>query len=116
MKNVMEKSRAEEIAREIYRLEAILKQLKDELKEIVQTSGPINVDGKIWDFYPAVSWKFSPEQLKSFVEALSLDGHDPWKVLDVSTTEIKKLGIDEDVLSRYAEKKISLRFFAKAEK
>lgn len=109
-------NRAEEIAREIYRLEAVLKQLKDELKGIVKESGPVEVDGRVWSFYPAVEWKFSPDSLQSFAEALALDGIEPWTVLDVSSTALKKIGVGEDILSRYAEKKETLRFYAKAQR
>lgn len=118
MQNVvdMKKARAEQLSREIYRLEAALKQLKDELKAIVEESGPVTVDGRTWAFYPAVDWKFSPDSLQSFAEALALDGIDPWTVLDVSSTALKKIGVGEDILSRYAEKKETLRFYAKAQR
>ncbi|MBT9281993.1 MAG: hypothetical protein KM312_04965 [Hydrogenibacillus schlegelii] len=118
MQNVVElqKARAEQLAREIFRLEAALKQLKDELKAIVEEHGPITVDGRVWNFYPSVEWKFTPQGLREFAEALALDGVDPWSVLDVSSTALKKLGIGEDVLSGFAEKKVTLRFYAKAER
>lgn len=118
MQNVTEikTARAAQIAREIYRLEAVVKQMKDELKAIVEEAGPVLVDGRKWDFYPAVDWKFSAEGLRSFAEVLALDGIDPWSVLDVSSSALKKAGIGEDVLSRYAEKKVTMRFLAKTQK
>ncbi|PTQ51038.1 MAG: hypothetical protein HSCHL_1628 [Hydrogenibacillus schlegelii] len=117
MKNAVElQTRAEQLAREIFRLEAALKQLKDELKAIVEQSGPVTVDGRTWAFYPAVDWQFTPQGLREFAEALALDGIDPWAVLDVSSTALKKIGVGEDVLSRYAEKKETLRFYAKAQR
>lgn len=106
--------RAIELAREIHRLEAILKAMKDELKELVKTHGPVTVDGKTWDFYPAVEWRFSPEGLRAFAEELALDGIDPWTVLDVSSTALKKLSLDESFLGRFAERKETFRFYAKS--
>lgn len=106
----MTEQEAVELAKEIERTESALKLMKAELKKYVEENGEVNTGDKIWGFSESVSWKFSPEGLKKVFENIFLDGKDPWKYLNISASNLKKLGWSEEVLSRYGEKRVSTPF------
>lgn len=107
---VPDHAEAIEIAEEIERLEAVLKAKKEQLKAFVNQFGPLEVGGKVWDYYPSISWEFTPEKIKEMAREIAIEGDNPWKYLDISASSLKKLGWGEDALSRYGKKKEILRF------
>ncbi|GAB7386638.1 hypothetical protein BSNK01_04740 [Bacillaceae bacterium] len=117
MENVMEKTLTKEeavkIANEIQRLEAILQEMKEQLKAYVRQNGALETESEKWDFYPSVQWEFTPESLREFCEGLIIEGKNPWEYLGFSASALKKLGYGEEVLLKYAERKETRRFLAK---
>lgn len=107
---------AVQLANEIERLEATLKQMKEELKAFVETHGEVSTDDKVWAFSESISWQFDANSLKEFCKLLVESGKNPWEILSISAYEIKKLekeGFSEDVLGMYAKPKITKRFGGK---
>jgi|GEM_PF-2290406 len=114
LKNTMTREEAEALAMEIERLETVLKQMKDRLKAFVESYGPLEAAGKVWDYYPVVSWEFTPEALESLAKALLVEGVNPWKFFRLSSDAQKELGWTDEVLEGFGgRKKVSRRFDAK---
>lgn len=106
--------KAVEMANEIERLEAVLKLMKAELKKFVDDYGAIETDSKVWDYYPSVSWNFDEKGLKEMAQNIALEGLNPWELLTLSSTSLKKLGWNDDVLSQFGRKKETKRFSSRA--
>lgn len=109
-------SEAEDLAREILRLDAALGAMKDALKAWVRANGPVAVNGQEWALRQSVSWEFSPEQLKALAHALVDEGKNPWQYLTIGSTQIKKLGWEESKLRQYGTPKIAETFRCAKEK
>jgi hypothetical protein len=95
---------AQALAGEIIRLETALSGMKGRLKEWVQVNGPVRVGDQEFRLVPAVNWNFSPEKLKEFCKMLSQAGINPWEVLTIGSSQLKKLKLPEEELARYGEK------------
>lgn len=106
--NIHTKEDAVNLANEISRLEAIVKSMKDELKKHVEAYGPVDTGTETWNFYESVSWKF--DDLRKVAEGIVLEGKNPWEMLSLSATNLKKLGWDEAVLSQFGKKRVTQRF------
>lgn len=102
-----------ELAKEIERTESALKQMKETLKKYVEQNGEINAGDKIWGFSEYISWKFEAEQLRKLAEGIVLDGKNPWEYLSISSTSVKRLGWDENILMKYGNKRVSKRFVSR---
>jgi hypothetical protein len=99
---------AEAVAREILRLEGALKSV---LRRWVEAVGPVAVDGQEFRLVPAVTWKWSPEALGRAVVRMRQQSVDPFAVLSLSSSGLKKLGWTEDeCLALGAEKSESVQF------
>lgn len=96
---------AEALAKELERYEATVKLIKEKLKAFVTLQGPIEANGKVWDFQPSSSWDFEPEQLKVLAGMIAFEGKDPFEFLTLSATAIKKLKWSDETLAHYGEKK-----------
>lgn len=101
---------AVKLANEINRLEAALKQMKDELKSYVNEHGAVNTGEEVWNFFDSVSWKFDSKHLKELAGEVAMEGVDPWKIMTISKSNITKLGWDEQRLSQLGTKKVTQRF------
>lgn len=101
------------LANEINRLEAVIKKMKDDLKAFVQTNGSFETESEVWGYSEAISYTFNGEQLKAVAENLVLEGHNPWELLSISATNLKKTGWTESVLESLGQKKITKRFGSK---
>lgn len=107
---------AEELAREIVRLEGISGAMKEMLKEWVRSKGPVPVGDKEWNFYPSTTWSFSPDQMKALARAIADEGKNPWEFLTMGSSQIKKLGWEEERLREFGTLKTSETFrYAKSE-
>ena len=116
MPNVLIKSYqdAVEIANEIERYEATVKQMKDSLKAFVEEVGlPVDTGEKVWDFSSSESWSFSSENLKALASEILLMGFNPWEYLDIGSKAISKLNLTQDVLGQYGKAKTTKRFASK---
>ncbi|WP_139490048.1 hypothetical protein [Brevibacillus dissolubilis] len=102
----LKKKQAEQLAKEIWRAEAALKQMKEQMKAYVRELGPIEVDSHVWDFYPRTEWQFTPDNLHQLAMDAFLEvGVTPWAILKPSTSDLKKLtNWSEDKLALYGEK------------
>jgi effector-binding domain-containing protein len=101
------------ISREILHLEATLKEMKEQLKKYVQENGELIADDTIWKFQNAESWDFADSnRTKEFLKSLVIDGFtaDPYSVVTINKSKIKKLGVDDTYLEKFAIKKVSKRF------
>ena len=113
---VYSKNEAIQLANEINRVEAALKQMKEELKSFVRNNGGVDTGEEVWDFYESVSWKFTNDGLKEVARELALEGVDPWKMLTISKTNINKLGWEEQRLSKLGTKRVTQRFTSRKKK
>lgn len=105
---------AVQIALEIERLEAALKQLKEQLKEYVSKNGPVDTGDKVWEIREYPRWVFSPEGLQKLCQDMVIEGKNPWEFLSLflslSSTALNKLGWNESVIEEYGKKKTTSRF------
>lgn len=113
LKSVLTQEEALNIALEIERCEAALKQMKEQLKEYVLANGRLNTGDKVWDFYTLESWEFEAPKLKELAMGIAMDGKDPWDYLSLSASALKSLGMTEAELSQFGRKKVTKRFMAK---
>lgn len=97
-------------ALEVERLEAVLKQMKAELKAYVDANGALVAGDKMWDYTISTAWEFTGEKLKEMSLEIAVEGRDPWGLLSLSAAAIKKLGWNETTLSRFGTKKETKRF------
>ena len=103
-----------DLANEIERYEAAVKQMKEALKAFVEKVGlPVDTGEKIWDFSSSESWSFSPENLKALASEILLMGFNPWEYLDLGSRAISKLNLTQDVLGQYGKAKTTKRFASK---
>lgn len=79
------------LANEIERVEAALKQMKEQLKLFVQVNGPVCDGDQIWDMYPSVKWTFSSEKKRELAMMLAIEGADPWDYLELGSKQVKKI-------------------------
>ncbi|MDQ0341040.1 hypothetical protein J2S00_003884 [Caldalkalibacillus uzonensis] len=105
--------KAVQLANEIERLEAVLKSMKAQLKAYVDTHGPVETLDTVWDYTISVSWSFEPDSLKDLAQIIAVEGENPWRHLSLSATSIKKLGWDENILTRYGKKRETKRFVSR---
>ena len=101
------------MANEILRLEATVKEMKNQLKDYVEEYGPVETNDQIWDFNESVSWNFAGDKLKEIMTMIALDGYNPWDMISLSKRSLDKLGWNDDVLKQYGEKKVIKRFAPK---
>ncbi|NRG44255.1 hypothetical protein HRF87_05695 [Bacillus sp. CRN 9] len=115
--NVKEKELTKEeaiaMANEIERLEATIKQMKEQLKSFVDKNGGFSTNDKVWDYTESVSWKFKDSSLKELATMIALEGHNAWEMLNLPATALKKLDWDEAFLSKYGQKNTQKRFTSK---
>lgn len=104
--------KAIEMATEIIRLEATVKEMKKQLKAYVKENGELVTGDSVWKFQETYSWKFDSDKIKEFMKHLVIDGYttDPYSLVSFSKTDLDKLGLNDDYISNYAEKKSSERF------
>jgi hypothetical protein len=93
------------LAQQIDRTKQALKLLEDKLKAYVELNGPVNANGKVWDYFHSSTWNFAPDRLKALCGMLAIDGFNPFELLNLSATALKKTGYSDDLLSQYGEKK-----------
>jgi len=98
------------VAKEVERLEAVLKEHKNVLKQYVDENGPLATDEKVWDYHPTESWNF--HNMKGLAEMIALEGYNPWEMFSLSKKELKKLGFEESFLQKYGEKVTNTQFRA----
>lgn len=101
---------AQQIANEIAQLEATLKQMKEGLKSFVDVHGVVQAGGVEWGYKESVSWKIEPEHMNEFMQWVALEGVNPFEIMSVSATSLKKLAWPEDTLCRIASKKTTKSF------
>lgn len=92
------------LADEIERMEAVVSTMKNKIKAFVELNGPVKTQDKTWDFRESTSWKFAPDGLKELAIDLATEGKDPWVYLSISSSDLDKLGLPEEMLELYAKK------------
>ena len=80
----------------LFKLEAAISSLKENLKTWVKTHGPVRVDDKEYKFAPSKYWKWPAQSLHRAVEEMEKEGIDPFTVLSLTSTGLKKLKWDEE--------------------
>lgn len=107
-----------ELAKEITRTEAALKQMKEQLKDYVEKHGPLNTGEETWDFYPRTTWEFTTDKLKEMMKHFFIEtGEDPFSYMKPDTTALKKLKWGEEKLSQYGNRvEIGKRFDSRKNK
>lgn len=106
----LSEEKAVELAMEIERTEAALKQMKVNLKAYVDDNGPLQAGDKVWGYSISTSWQFEADSLKELAVAITVEGKNAWEFLSLPATSIKKLGWAESALSQYGRMKESKRF------
>lgn len=108
--NQLTQVEAATMANEIARLEATVKEMKNQLKDYVEKNGPVETNDQIWNFNESVSWNFAGDKLKEIMTMIALDGYNPWEMISLSKRSLDKLGWNDDVLKQYGERKVITRF------
>lgn len=103
---------------QVCRLEAVLKQLKEQLKAFVKNHGPVETEEQICDFFPSTKWVFSPEAKKEMAILIAVDGKNPYELLDFPASSLKELNWPEEVLMKFGTPVVSesFRFKKKSKK
>lgn len=109
----MTKEEVIKIANEITRLEAAVKEMKNQVKAYVDEHDSFEAGGNVWGYSDSVSWKLDSNKMKDLMAMIQLEGHNPWEMLSLPKTALDKLGWSEDILKQYGQKKISKRFTSK---
>ncbi|WP_394237414.1 hypothetical protein [Niallia oryzisoli] len=109
----MTQAEAVAMADEIVRIEAVAKELKNQLKVYVEKNGSVETKDQVWDFNESISWNFPGDKLKEIMTMIALDGYNPWEMISLSKRSLDKLGWNDDILKQYGEKKVIKRFASK---
>lgn len=97
---------AQRLAREIIKLESTLSQMKDSLKKYVEACGPVELDKKKFIMQSSYYWKWDAASLKKAMRKMLEDGKDPFEHFNLTSTQLKKLGWeDEEILQLGAERR-----------
>lgn len=107
---IQTEEQAQALATEIMQLEATVKQLKDQLKEYVDQHGTLQAGGIEWGYRDSISWKIRVENMKEFMQLVAIEGFNPFELISVSATNLKKLGWNDETLGRIADKKVTSSF------
>lgn len=101
---------AKTLAAEIIRIEAVLTEMKENLKKWVQENSPVTVGEHEFCLTPSVGWTFRPEKLRELCQALSKAGINPWEVLTIASAQLKKIDWPEEKLAKYGSKREAVTF------
>jgi len=101
---------AETLGKEIIRLESALDVLKARLKEWVISNGPVQVGSEEFKLCPSISWYFTPDKLRELCQALGEDGVNPWNILSIGSTKLRKINWPEERLADYGKRKETTSF------
>ena len=99
------------LAQQVERYEQALKLMKDKLKAYVTLHGPVEANGKVYDFFPSYSWDFEPDKLKALAGMIVIDGLNPFDYLSLSKTALKKLKWSDDLIRQYGKEVESSKSF-----
>ncbi|ALP37998.1 hypothetical protein ASL14_19200 [Paenibacillus sp. IHB B 3084] len=110
MNKKMTTEEAIQMALEIERTEAALKQMKEKLKAYVDDYGALQAADKVWEYSNTKSWSFKADGLRELAVAITAEGKNAWDYLSLSSTALKKLGWEEVSLSGYGTLKETKRF------
>lgn len=113
-KSSITKEEAEQIAVEILRLEAALKQMKDKLKDYVDKNGELVAGNKVWGYQESITLKMTGEQKRKVAEVMAVDGIKVWDHVSISASTLLELGWGKDSLSQFGEVKVNKRFSSRA--
>ena len=110
MMEITTMEKAQQVANEIAQIEATLKQMKEGLKAFVDQHGMVQAGGVQWGYSESVSWKIEADYMKEFMQWVALEGFNPFEMMSVSATSLKKLAWSEETLQRIATKKLTKSF------
>lgn len=103
---VIEKlDQAIKLGKEIERVESALKAMKADLKSFVDVNGPVDTGDVIWDYTVSASWQFDEKGIKEVAQNMVLEGVNPWKMLNITASNLKKMGWDDAVIAKMGEKR-----------
>ena len=98
------------LGKEIERVESALKAMKAELKVFVDVNGPVDTGDVIQDYYISASWQFDEKGMKELAQNMVLEGVNSWKMLNITASNLKKMGWDDAVIAKIGKKKETRRF------
>ena len=98
------------LGKEIERVESALKAMKAELKAFVDANGAVDTGDVIWDYTISASWQFDEKGMKELAQNMALEGVNPWKILNIAASNLKKMGWNDAVIGKMGEKKETRRF------
>jgi len=110
VKDELSHEKAVELASEIERTEAALRQMKKQLREYVKNNGDLETSDKVWQMTTSESWRFEPEALKEMSEMMALEGYNPFEFFQLPKRNLDKLGWSESVLTKFGQKRETQRF------
>lgn len=88
---------AEEMLRQLMRLEKAASDYKIILKEWVKENGPVQADDRVYKECVSICYTLPDAEAKKQLFTLALDkGHNPWDELSIPKTFYDKVGITED--------------------
>ena len=98
------------LGKEIECVESALKANKAELKAFVEVNGPVDTCDVIRDYTISASWQFDEKGMKELAQKMALEGVNPWKMFNITVSNLKKMGWEDAVIARMGEKKETRRF------
>lgn len=108
-------STGEELASQVLILEALLKDKRSRLKELVGKYGAISVNNEIFDFIPVTTEIYPPDKVIDVLVEKEVDN--PFRFLKVDNKELKYLKPEiYEGLFKFAEHRVSTRFGHRREK
>jgi len=93
------------LGKEIERVESALKAMKADLKSFVDVNGPVDTGDVIWDYTLSASWHFDEKGMKELAQNMVLEGVNPWKMLNITASNLKKMGWDDAVIAKNGRQK-----------
>lgn len=99
------------LAQQLERYEQAVKLLKNKLKAYVELNGPVQANGKVWDFFQNNSWDIKGDGLKQLAGMMVIEQKNPFDYLTVSANSLKTLGYSDELLSNYGQKKTGNKTF-----
>ena len=68
-------------------------------------NGPVDTGDVIWDYTLSASWHFDEKGMKELAQNMVLEGVNPWKMLNITASNLKKIGWDDAVIAKNGRQK-----------
>lgn len=100
-----------EVAKELERIEATRKTMRDALRKFVEENGEVDTGETVWSIKESTSWRHDEKSLRKIAEAIAMDGKNPWEFMNITPANLRNLGFTEESLEKMGSvPRVSKRF------